>query len=216
MAKKIKILYDRTNDYLKKYQSGFDTVVDFNGKFYQVQYEFANYLISILGTNERAAEYLSHLILTDNATASAGGVIPKPTDFMHYLSASYLGKPVHNISPNQIDTYELIPQRRGSLAKKRVNITGISTGWEARPATAFDIKVRYVKQPPAASIVFTEQETSNEYVLVYNDASTVDFIWTEDCMNILLFMMLEKIGIAVREQLLNEYAQLGLAREAIK
>lgn len=216
MAKKQKIVWDRVNDYVKKYQSGFDAVEDYNGKFYQVQYELANYLISIHAINEKAQELLQPLIVSAPVTASSTGFINKPAEFMYYLSGSYEGKPIHKLSANQLDTYELLPQRRGDLDKKRVNITGIDGGWEARPATAFSAKIRYVKQPPVSTIAFTIQSTEDEDILAYDDDATVDFVWSDECINLIVYMMLEKYGVSMREKLLQEYSQLGLAKEAVK
>lgn len=216
MAKKIKILYDRTNDYLKKYQSGFDTIEDFNGKLYQVQYELANFLISIYARNERAQQYLEPILVSADVTGSGSGVMATPPDFMLFMSAEYAGKPVHKVSVNQLVAYEQIPQRRGDLVKKRVNITGINNGWLAKPASAYTITVNYVKHPPIATIAFTETETEDEDILAYDDDNTIDFVWSEDCINLLLYMMLDKIGLSVREDVIREYAQLGLNQEAAK
>lgn len=216
MATKQKTLYDRVNDYLKKYQSGFDTVDDYNGKFYQVQYELANYLIHIYARNERAQQYLQPLIVSADVTGSASGVMATPADFMQFLSAEYAGKPVHKVSVNQLVAYEELPQRRGDLTKKRVNITGINNGWLAKPASAYTITVNYVKHPPVSTIAFTLTETADEDILTYDEANTEDFVWSEDCINLLVYMMLEKVGIAVREEILREYAQLGLNQEAGK
>lgn len=216
MATKQETLYNRVNDYLKKYQSGFDTVADYNGKFYQVQYELANYLIAIHARNERAQQYLQPLIVSANVTSSASGVMPLPAEFMYYLSGEYLGKPIHKVSVNQLITYETLPQRRGDLSKSRVNITGINNGWLAKPASVFTVLINYVKHPPASSIAFTLSATGEEDILTYDEPNTVDFVWSEDCINLLVYMMLDKVGMSVREELLREYAQLGLAQEAAK
>lgn len=216
MEKKIKRIYDFCNDISKKYQSGLLSVAEFNRFFSIAQTELVNYLISIHALNERADEYLQPVITIADVTASASGIITKPTQFLYYLSGSYNGKPIHKLTSNQIDTYEQIPQRRGDLAKNRVNISGIDNGWEARPAVAFTAKIRYVKNVPEAKLIFTNESTPTEDKLVYNDAETIDCVWNESCLNLLGYIMLEKRGVAIREQLLQEYSQLGIAREAIK
>ena len=216
MAKKQKTLYDRVQDYLKKYQSGFDTVNEYNGKFSEVQYEFANYLISVYGRNERARQYLQPLLLSADVTGSGSGIMQTPTLFMHFLSADYMSRPVHMLSVNQLMAFEQIPQRRGDLAKKRVNLTGINNGWLAKPASAYAITVQYVKHPPVSTIAFTITATADEDILTYDDAATVDFVWSEDCINLLLYMMLSKVGMATREEVISQYAQLGLNQEAVK
>lgn len=216
MEKKIKRIYDFCNDISRKHQSGLLSVAEFNRFFAIAQTELVNYLISIHPVNEMADEYLQPVITTAPVTASSTGIITKPTGFLYYLSGSYNGKPIHKLTSNQIDTYEQIPQRRGDLAKNRVNIAGIDNGWEARPASAFTAKIRYVKNVPEAKLVFTKETVSGEDRLVYNDASSIDCVWNESCINLLGYMMLEKRGVSIREQLLQEYSQLGIAKESIK
>ncbi len=216
MDKKIKRVYDFVNDISRKYQSGLLSTTEFNRFFAIAQTEFVNYLISIHAINEKADEYLQPVITIAPVTASSTGIISKPAEFLYYLSGSYNGKPIHKLTSNQIDTYEQLPQRRGDLAKNRINIAGLNNGWEARPATAFTAKIRYVKNVPEAKVVFTLESTPTEDKLVYDANATVDFVWNESCINILGYIMLEKRGVSVRELLLQEYSQLGIAKEMVK
>lgn len=214
MAKKHKLLYDRLTDYAKKYQSGLDIATDYNSRFAEVQEEFANYLVSILAVNDKAEQFLDPLIVTATP-ATASGQITRPTDFRNYISASYSGYPVHKLSANQLETYEQIPQRKGDLTKNRVNICAQDGKWKVMPATA-TISLKYVKDVPVSTIAFTYSSTDDEDIMVYDDTTTVDFVWDEQCIPILVYMMLEKYGVSVREQLLQQYALLGLSREEVK
>lgn len=216
MAKKQKLVYDRLKDYAAKYQSGLDVVTNYNSRFAEVQQELSNYLISIIGFNERAEQLLDPLIKDFTTAAPTDGLITRPEDFSHFLSGAYEGSPIHKLSPNQMATYEQIPQRRGDLSKKRVNISSVGGKWDVKPATATGIKVRYVISPPTSTIAFTYSSTDDEYIMAYDDGSTVDFVWGEECIPLLVYMMLDKYGLSVREQLLMEYARLGIAKEEIK
>lgn len=216
MAKKQKLVYDRLIDYAKKYQSGLDIVTDYNSRFAEVQQELANYLISIVGFNEKAEQLLDPLIVSETTAAPTSGKITRPTDFLFLLSGSYEGKPIHKLSANQLATYEQIPQRRGDLTKARVNIASVDGEWEVMPATATGISLRYVKVPPLSTIAFTISSTNDEDIMTYDDATTVDFVWGEICIPLLIYMMLEKYGVSIREELLREYARLGISMEAIK
>lgn len=216
MAKKQKLVYDRLIDYAAKYQSGLDIVTDYNSRLAEVQQELANYLVSIIGVNERAEQLLDPLIVGAVTAAPTSGLITRPTDFMHLLSGSYGGAPIHKLSANQLATYEQIPQRRGDLTKNRVNIASVDGKWEVKPATATGIVLRYVKTPPLAIIAFTYSSTADEDIMTYDDAATVDFVWDTDCIPLIIFMMLDKYGVSVREQLLMEYARLGIGTEAVK
>jgi len=216
MAKKQKLVYDRLIDYAKKYQSGLDVAKDYNSRLAEVQQELANYLCSIAGLNERAEQLLDPLIVGATTAAPVSGLIERPEDFMFLLSGAYEGKPIHKLSSNQLATYEQIPQRRGDLTKSRVNIASVEGKWDVRPLTATGIVLRYVKIPPLATIVFTYSSTADEDIMVYDDAATVDFVWGEGCIPLLIYMMLEKYGVSVREELLREYARLGISSEVVK
>lgn len=215
MAKKHKLLYDRLTDYAKKYQSGLDIVTDYNSRFAEVQEEFANYLVSILAVNDRAEQYLDPLIVTITSAVTAG-LITRPTDFRNYISASYNGYPVHKLSANQMETYEQIFQRKGDLTKNRVNICAQDGKWLVKPTATVSIITKYVKTVPLSTIAFTYTSGADEDIMTYSDSATVDFVWDAECIPILIYMMLEKYGISVREQLLQQYALLGLGKEEIK
>lgn len=214
MAKKIKTVWDRVNDYSKKQQSGLNDVDSFNRNVEESITELVSYLFSIYNVNERASELLQPYIKSEEITGNSTGVFSKPTDFNYYISSSYQGNPVHKVSLNQLDDYEQIPQRRGDLTKKRVNIAGVNDKWQARPKSEFQITLNFVFTPSEKpKIVFTETNSDDEDILVYNDTSTIDFLFDEKCVPIITYMVLEKFGISVREQILMEYARLGIAKE---
>lgn len=214
MAKKIYTVWNRVNDYSKRNQSGLNDVTSFNGKVVEAIDELISYLFSIHAINELASELLQPYIKSNTITGSSTAVFTKPTDFNYYLSASYLGKPVHKVSINQLDDYEQIPQRKGNLTKKQVNIAGVNNGWEGRPISAYDIKLNYIFKPTnKPNIVFTVSSTADEDFLVYDDVATVDFLFDEKCIPLITYTVLQKLGVEIREQLLMEYAQLGIAKE---
>jgi hypothetical protein len=217
MAKKIKTVWDRVNDYSKKYQSGLNKVSSFNGNINESVKELINYLVSIHAINEKASELLQPYIKSASVTGSSTAIFAKPIRFIYYLSASYLDKPVHKLSINQLQTTEQIPQRRGDLSKKRVNIISIDNGFEGRPISAYAIKINYVaSQASNANIVFALSTTQDENILTYDDTATVDFDFDEKCVPLLTYMVLSKLGIEIREQMLMEYSQLGIGRESVK
>jgi hypothetical protein len=217
MAKKIKTVWDRVNDYSKKYQSGLNKVSSFNGNINESVKELINYLVSIQGINERASELLQPYIKSASVTGSSSAIFAKPIRFLYYLSASYLDKPVHKVSINQLQTTEQIPQRRGDLTKKRVNITSIDNGFMGRPISAYSIIFNYVAgQVTDPNIVFSITSTGDENVLVYDDTTTVDFDFDEKCVPLLTYMVLSKIGVEINDQMLTEYSQLGISKESVK
>jgi hypothetical protein len=216
MAKKHKLVYDRLIDYAKKYQSGFDIEADYNSRFAEVQQELANYLITVVGYNSKAENLLDPLIKSATTGTPTSGKVARPDDFLHLLSGSYEGYPIHILSSNQLATYEQIPQRKGDISKKRVNIASVDGKWEVKPDTATGISIRYVKIPPLSTIAFQISETENEYVMSYDDAATVDFVWGDICVPLIIYMMLEKYGVSMREEILREYARLGISMEEVK
>jgi hypothetical protein len=50
--------------------------------------------------------------------------------------------------------------------------------------------------------------------MTYDAGNTVDLAWPSSAANLILYKMLEKYGVSVREQLLQEYAKYGIIQSA--
>jgi alanine-alpha-ketoisovalerate/valine-pyruvate aminotransferase len=71
-------------------------------------------------------------------------------------------------------------------------------------------------QEVAPNIVFSISSNPDGNILVYDDVTTVDFDFDEKCIPLLTYMVLSKLGVEIREQMLLEYSQLGIAKESVR
>ena len=208
-------LWNAELEYSKKNQSGSDSVDAWNLRLKQVQIAFLNILAPLCETNQVAVNLLQPVIVeSDTIISSAAGVLTKPSNCIYPLSYSLVTNDgqfeVRYLRYNQLQTYKKLTQRRPDSSKNRVYITMLNNNLRCSPEEALSFKMIYVKEAPEAVIAFTEDDSGDEDKLVYDSNNSVDLVWDSSCYNIILYMMLERKGVSMREPLLNEFAQLGL------
>lgn len=216
-------LWKRTGQYGVKYQAGQNLVDAFNGALDEVQLELYNQLAPIYQSNEKVRSLLAVWVKKQYDTASNGtytvGNSQGLFDRVVGMSVTDTTAPTPNIlyAIEPIMEAELtyaarIPQRAPSLAKKRVYylVDGPTTINLYPAAASIPFLLFYLVFPTAAYIAFTYTETDDEYIQTYDPTNSQDLAWTSDAFNLILYMMLDKFGVSVREQLLMEYAKLGL------
>lgn len=213
---------DRLADLTKKNQSGFDAGKDITGKINQCQLELAEYLYSLYEINQKAVDLLNPLIKSDaTITSDANGKIIQPTDYNHLLALRYRksATEIHKmqyVATNAVSITSKIPQRKPDLAKNRVLYTFIGSGINVYPQQALPFEMVYVKYPKDAKISYTYTDVNGEPKRTVDPANTVNLEWGMNCFNLLLYMVMDKMGLSVRDNLLTEYAQLGIAKEQVK
>jgi hypothetical protein len=108
-----------------------------------------------------------------------------------------------------------IPQRAPNVANKIVyyRFNSPETVY-FYPAQAIPFSVFYLVYPDEAKIAFTFSETDDEDIMTYDQADSVDLGWPASATNLILYKMLEKYGVQVREQLLQQYAEYGIVQSA--
>jgi len=213
---------DRLADLTKKNQSGFDAGKGITGKINQCQLELAEYLHSIYEVNQKAVDLLAPLIIKVSPISSnATGLITKPENYNHLLALRFKKgvNEIHKtqyIGTNQVSIISKIPQRKADLTKNRVLYTFTGEGITVYPAQALSFEMVYVKYPKEAKIGYTYTNVNNEPKRVVDPAKTENLEWGMNCFNLLLYMVMDKMGLSVRDHILSEYAQLGIAREQVK
>lgn len=211
---------ERLQDHTRKYQSAFETGPALTGKINLAQNELAEHLYSIYEINQRAVDLLSPLVVDASIVANSTGIITLPEAYNHKLSFGYVKNgvehPANYLGASQVAITEKLPQRRGDLSKNRVNYTFVNKKIQLFPKSAIAMKLVYVKYPVKAKIAYTYSSAGGEDIRVYDQANSVDMEWGENCFNLLLYMTLDKMGISSRDEILREYAQLGIAKEEVK
>lgn len=210
---------DRLTDLTKKNQSGFESGAGIVGKTNQCQLELAQYLYSIFEINNNAVDLAAPITSTFTGTSSANGILPYPEDYNHLLSLRYVKKSkvtvkCQRIALSQLGIIEKIPQRKPSLEKDRILYTYQDNGIQVYPETALNFKGIHAKYPPDVAIEYSFTNVGGEPKRTVS--SVTDLVWNKNVYNLLLYMVMDKMGLSVRDQLLSEYAQLGIARETVK
>ena len=219
-------LYNRVNDLAKKDQSGYNTVAEFNDRINQVQLEVIEKVFSIIGLTQRASDFLFPFIKTTTITTSNTGLIIPPPDSLHYLSLSYIyadpvtgnvtNIPMRYLNANEVDITATNPNRNANPVRGRVQYYDSNGSSFVTTNSSCTVLLRYIMNPPTAQISFTTQSNSQGYYQVFDPINSIDLIWNDPAYNMIVYLMLEKLGVEIREQFLIEFSQaLGIEREKI-
>lgn len=218
-------LWLRVSQYAQKYMSGAQNVATFNGALSEVQNEVFSMLSPYYSTNEKVRGLLAVWVKSINATAT-NGVYSIPSgsndpqfDRVISLAVTDGANPpniqyeINPISEGELVYVNRLPQRKPDLTKKRVYfLVDAPTTINFFPKVAsLPFFMYYIVFPTEAKIAFTYTETDDEDVMTYDSGNSVQLQWTKDARNLILYKMLEKYGVTVREQLLQVYAQLGIS-----
>lgn len=220
MIETVQLIDDLTR-LTKENQSGFDSGTDYTGFINIVQYELSQYLYSLFEVNQNAVDLAAPITVTQAVSSGSGGIIPYPEGYNHLLSIQYVKSAnvllkVQRVGINQLAIINRIPQRRANLTKDRILYSFDKDGIHVQPAQALNFKIVYFKYPPDAKIAYTYTEVNGEAKRTVDTANTVDLVWGMNCYSLILYMVMDKMGISHRDEILNEYARLGIAKEEVK
>lgn len=213
-------VWQRVMDLAKTGTSGMDTQDEFNSKANSAQKVIATALMRVAEINQEASDALSWLKVPSGAlTTDATGKITMPANYLGFDTAEYIANggrwPVTKIRTNEIANTRRSPIRKPDLTTNDICIYFKSGGMYTMPEQAgLVIDFLYYKKVPDASIVLTPA-SDDEGDLVVPSVGT-DFGWPMSVFNLLVYAILEQLGIELKEQLLLEYAQFGVTRDMIK
>lgn len=216
-------LWQRLEGYAQKYQSGAANVAYFNTSLAEVQSELFNDFSVYYGKNEKVNTLMDFWVRQQNGTTPGTGIDTigiDPEIVNRILSAGYapsgaitFGIPA--VAENELVAIARIPQRAPNITKKiayyRFNSPQTINFY---PAAIIPYLVFYLIYPTEAHIAFTFTSTDDEDIMTYDPDNSIDLAWPASASNLILYLMLEKYGVSVREQLLQEYAQYGVTRSA--
>jgi len=201
--------------------SGMDDAASFNGKIDSVQKSLAELLIEVAEENQKVSDALSWLKKTSgNLTTASDGSITFPSDYLHIDSLSFVagGKkyPGIKLRTSEIDMSATSPIRGSNATAPNENNYYFMAGtlYVSPEVAAIVVNMRYYKQVPAATIVLTPTSDSNgDYVI---PTVGTDLGWPVQMFNLLLYMVLEQYGVEVKENMLIQYAEMGITKEMIR
>lgn len=216
-------LWQRIDAYGAKYQSGTDVVAYFNTALAEVQAEVFNDFAPLYQANEKVKTLLDIWVKEQSASSDSSGLVTVGADpevIYRPISVGYGSSGSTTFSIPQIDETELIaisriPQRTPNVSNKNVyyrfNAPNIM---QLYPKTTIPYDMFYMVHPTLAEIAFTYTTTADEDVMTYDPGNSTDLLWPQSAQNLILYKLLEKYSINVRELLLQEYSKYGFTQTA--
>lgn len=207
-------LYNMTVQVLKKGTSGYFSIPEWNANLKRTQTEAIEFLAPFYEVNQQVTDALAIFIKLATGTSDGSGILTKPDDYVHLTSLDVADYPCYPISVNQRTTIKSSPIRKPSTETNqyyRMFQNGII---QLLPETALTVNYTYIRKPASASIsAVNVSDDDSDYQTI---TAVADLEWPHQLFNLFLYLMLEKMGMEVKEQVLIEYGNLGIQKEAIK
>jgi len=218
-------LWDRLKTLSKTGTSGYFTQEEFNSNLYSVQYAILSLLCDNYENNQKVSDALiEHTVETSQLTSITGGKLFATTlssslsDYYRTLDLKFIvgddEYPSIKIAVNEESMYQTSPIRKADLSINRTLYSFKSNNITTFPKIAGQKYIlTYCKKPTEAKIGFTSASNADSDYLVVDNATTVNIGFPEGLFNLFVYYMLESMGIEQKENLMQEYSQLGINRE---
>lgn len=209
-------IWQQVNTTARTVTSGYQSQDEFNRDINTVQNRIANILCDNYAKDQKIADALINHMMSATSTTSSIGVIPKPNDFFRifaiWLNANSTRYPMNKIEANEIAPYSTSYIRKPDLATNSAGYYYLNGTIQGMPETQMNVTIVYCKKPVDASITLTaDSSADSDYVV---PTIGVELQWPQMLFNLFVYMMLEMLGIEQKEQILYEYSQLGIPKEA--
>lgn len=215
-------LWDRVKTLTKTGTSGYFTQDEWNSNIYSVQYAILSLLCDNYENNQKVSDALSRHIKVQTGTTQVSGKL-FATDLETNLADYYRGLALNYVSStDEYPSYKVTVNAKSmtlTSAIRKPNLTKFRTVWcmegdniQMYPKQALGYSLIYCKKPLEAKIAFTTAEDEDNDYLVIDDAETIDIDFPEGLFNLFVYYMLESAGIEMKDQLQQEFSQLGINR----
>lgn len=188
--------------------SGYQTAGEFNRDLASVQTGLLGLLAPMYALNIQVQELLSPFVKSVTISAT------RPTECAYFLGATINGIPSYEITPLQAPIYTSSPIRNPSATNPTAYHYFINGGISYIHNGTLGGTMQYIRYPLASTIVLTPVSEANK-VYVVPTAGT-DLEWNENAFNLILGMMMQKLGLELKENILLEYANLNINLETQK
>lgn len=207
-------LWNTVNQLAKNGTSGYQNQYEFNRDLADTQESLMSFLAPLYSVNQSLKDLLSPFATYQNITTDSDGVLTKPMDYYRVSTASVNGYPAYPISVNEKDVI------RTSAIRTPSSTTNLYFYYQENeeimflPEEELDVRFSYLRKPGEASIILTESSDADRDYLI--PTVGYDLEWDDNAFNFFLYMMLEKLGLEMKEQLSMEFANIGLSKEISK
>lgn len=188
--------------------TGYQTASQFNLDLASVQTSLMGLLCPLYATNTYVQELLAPFVRSLAISTT------KPSDSFYFLGGTINGIPAYQITPTQGSLYTSSPIRRPSSTNQTAFFYLVNDNVQWVYSGAFVGNMEYIKTPLPATIILTPVSDANrDYV---TPTAGADLEWPESAFNFILAMMMQKLGLELKEDLLLSMSQLGLQAETAK
>lgn len=188
--------------------SGYQSASEFNRDLASVQTSLLSLLCPMYAINQQVQELLTPFIKSVAVSTT------RPAECAYFLGATVNGTASSEITPLQAPIYAQSYIRNPSNINHVVYHYFINGGIVYMYAGTFMGSMQYIRYPLAATIVLTPVSDANRDYVV--PTAGVELEWNENAFNLILYMMQEKLGLELKEQIQMSFAALGIQNEVTK
>ena len=210
MAINVVTLWTSSVQYLKAGTSGYFNKSEWENVVESVQLDLVEILTPHYENNIIVQDALGPFVKSVPTPYTVNG-LTKPADYLHLMSLNAAGKPVYPIKVNEIGLINESHIRSPDATKGRYYYYMMDDKINLLPNTAVALTGAYIRKPLTAVIVLTPTSTSERDYLV--PTVGVNLEWPLTMFNIILYMVLDKLGVQMKEQIVREFANMGIQRE---
>lgn len=206
-------LWKTINQLVKTETSGYQSQEEFNNDLATVQTELITLLAPYYSVNKTVKDLLYPFTLS-STTSAVSGLLDYPTGYFTALNASINGYPCYPIAVNEKDIIMRSPIRKASVTTNTYYYYQEDNKIKLLPEVTLTVKLTYLKYPATASIVLTPvSDADNDYL---SPSVGTNLAWNENAFPFILFMMLERLGVELKESFSVNWASLGIQKETSK
>ncbi len=218
MIDKAKV-WHRVKDLARTVTTGYDNQDEYNSKTYAAELALLEMLVDVYEQNTKASDALDWLIAESQLSTNSDGRIILPPDYVHTASVQLVVSgdkyPASKVRTNEVAMYRTSPVRGFDVGKNDIGYYfKLGNLYTLPEQSGIDILLTYIKKPVFSSVVLTVISTPTEDYLDLTGG--VDFGWPEQLFNIIVYLILEQLGVELKEQWLLEFSAYGITREMIK
>lgn len=207
-------LWESLGEKTKTSTAGYQTQASFNNNIAEVVMSLMNTLSPYYSVNQTVKDLLAPFVVSDVITTDTSGFLEKPDNYYRYLDSIIDGNPVYPIALNEVGIVKKSAVRTPSVAK------GIYFSYQEDnlvkylPEEELEVNFKYLRNPEIPEITLTPTSDEDGDYLV--PTSVTDLDWNDNAFEFILYMMLNKYGFEMKEDLILAYANAGIQLETSK
>lgn len=191
--------------------SGYDSTVEFVAKANEVNIDAMNILTPHYGKIKAVTDILN-LFVTQLPSDFTSGLMGLPDDFYGYIdmpnTSGTAVYPIREIKTNQIGALSINTIRKPTAARPKMYIAEGNINLLPPSADVSDRDLIYFRLPGDVDITTTPVgDSTDDYDMV---TAQTNYEWPARMKNLLIYLLVERLGGEMKQPILFEIAQLGI------